>query len=234
MTRGALIVPGLLLALAACVPNSIQPQRTDPAAFAAWADDNGPYQIGVGDEVEIKLPYHAAFNDRVTVGPDGHFTLPLVGDTAAEGRTTVDLARELDLRYGNEFRDPRVQVAIRAYASERVFVGGEVNNAGVYNVPGRVGVLEVLTMANGLMDTAQSHKIVLIRRSPSGRPMMKVIDLSGFVAGASEDVRIHPFDIIFVPKTQIAEVDQFVDQFITRVVPFQRNFNYTLGRQSLD
>jgi hypothetical protein len=36
---------------------------------------------------------------------------------------------------------------------------------------------------------------------------------------------------VFVPKTTIAEVDQWVDQFITRVVPFQRSFNYTVGRQ---
>ncbi|MEJ0069795.1 MAG: hypothetical protein WDO24_14870 [Pseudomonadota bacterium] len=37
---------------------------------------------------------------------------------------------------------------------------------------------------------------------------------------------------MFVPKSTIAEVDLFVEQFITRVLPFERNFNYTLGSQT--
>lgn len=227
----AFCVPALL---AGCVPNAIQPQNTQAVAFAPWTEDNGDYHIGIGDEVEIKLPFHGEFNDRVTVGPDGQVTLPLVGIVRMEGRTVADLTTELDQRFSRDLQDPRVQIAIRAYASERVFVGGEVNNAGLYSIPGRIGVLEAVMMANGFTDTAQSHKVVLIRRGPSGQPMMRVIDVSGFVAGTADDVRVHPLDIIFVPKTTVAEVDQFVDQFITRVLPFQRSFNYTLGKQNLN
>ncbi|MDE1149996.1 MAG: polysaccharide export protein [Azospirillaceae bacterium] len=250
-----LLAVGAIAPLAGCVPNSIQPPdektlaaqtsalRAAPAgrpvragasqaaAFTPWEDEDTDYHIGLGDEVEVKLPFNGEFNDRVTVGPDGQFTLPLVGVVHAEGRTVPDITNELNQRFGHDLRDPRVQVAIRAYASERVFIGGEVNNAGLFNMPGRIGVLEAIAMANGFMETAQSHKVVLIRRAPNGRPMMKIIDISGFVAGTADDVRLHPFDIIFVPKSTIAEVDQWVDQFITRVVPFQRSFNYTLGQQ---
>jgi len=74
----------------------------------------------------------------------------------------ADVTAELNQRFSRDLRDPRVQVAIRAYASERVFVGGEVNNAGLYTIPGRIGVMEAIMMANGFMDTAQSQK------SPSG------------------------------------------------------------------
>ncbi|MBB6253666.1 polysaccharide biosynthesis/export family protein [Nitrospirillum iridis] len=240
-----LLAAGALTPLTACVPNSIQPPddktsvsqvgtpRTgsQAAAFTPWAEDEGDYRIGQGDEVEVKLPFNGEFNDRVTVGPDGQFTLPLVGSVHAEGRTVADITTELNQRFGRDLRDPRAQVAIRAYASQRVFVGGEVNNAGLFSMPGRIGVLEAIAMANGFMETAQSHKVVLIRRAPNGHPMMKIIDIGGFVGGTADDVRLHPFDIVFVPKTSIAEVDQWVDQFITRVVPFQRSFNYTVGRQ---
>ncbi|WP_049974043.1 polysaccharide biosynthesis/export family protein [Azospirillum sp. B4] len=251
MKRSPSLILSLLAtaALAACVPNSIQPpdDRTlaaqaaaqpgagrpgsQVAAFTAWTEEETDYRLGLGDEVEVKLPFNGEFNDRVTVGPDGQFTLPLVGIVHAENRTVADITAELNQRFGRDLKDPRVQVAIRAYASQRVFVGGEVNNAGLFNMPGRIGVIEAIAMANGFMETAQSHKVVLIRRAPNGRPMMKVIDVAGFVGGAADDVRLHPFDIVFVPKTSIAEVDQWVDQFITRVVPFQRNFSYTVGRQ---
>ncbi len=218
-----------LLAGSGCSQNSIQPDRVHPESFASWKDENTDYKIGVGDEVEVKLPYNAEFNDRVTVGPDGQFTLPLVGNVVAEGRTTQELTTELNSRFRGDLRDPRVQVAIRNYASARIFVGGQVNNPGVYYLPRRIGVTEAVFMANGSMDTARMTEVVIIRRNKDGKPMMRTVDVANFVAGSEDDVPLHPFDIVFVPKSSIAELDQFMDQFVTRVVPFQRNFDYTAG-----
>ncbi len=42
------------------------------------------------------------------------------------------------------------------------------------------------------------------------------------------DVPLVAGDIVFVPRSHIAEVNTFVDQFITRVLPFNRNFNYNI------
>ncbi len=62
--------------------------------------------------------------------------------------------------------------------------------------------------------------------------MLRTVDLAKFVAGTEADVPLMGSDIVFVPKSTIAEVDLFVEQFITRVLPFERNFNYTLGSQT--
>ena len=228
--RIALVAFAFALSMTACTENSIQAGKTQPENFSAWVDEGPDYQIGVGDEVEVKLPYNAEFNDRVTVGPDGQFSLPLVGQVTAEGRTVPDLTKELNKRFLSDLRDPRVQVAIRNYASARIFVGGQVNNPGVYYLPRRIGTLEAIAMANGTMDTARMSEVVIIRRNREGKAMMRTVNLVGFVAGSNDDVPLHPFDIVFVPKSSIAELDEFMDQFVTRVVPFQRNFDYSIGQ----
>lgn len=217
--------------LAGCGQTSMQPGKHTTVQFAAWTDDKSEYLIGIGDELEVKLPFNAEFSDRVTVGPDGRFTLVLVGSVRAEGRTVSDLTAELETRYSKDIRYPRVQVTVRNYLSSRFFIGGEVNKPGVYNLQGRMGVMEAVTMANGSMDTARMSRAVIIRRNKDGQPMMRTVDLTSFVQGSENDVPLQALDIVFLPKSTIAELNQFVDQFITRVLPFQRSFVYTLGKQ---
>lgn len=220
-----------VLWLPACVPNVIRPPELAlGSGFTPWSEDGTDYRIGAGDDIEVKLPFNAGYNDRVLVGPDGRFTLPLVGEVQAEGQTVRQLTDDLNRRFAKDLADPRVQVAVRAYASQRVFVGGEVNNPGLYMMPGRIGVMEAILMANGFQDTARTSEVALIRRGPDGTPMLRTIDVDAFVGGKVPDVPLHAFDVVFVPKSTIAEVDQFVDQFINRVVPFQRGFTYTMGR----
>ena len=225
-----LFLSGLLLA--GCGQTSMQADKTSPARFAPWSDEKTEYTVGVGDEVEVKLPYNAEFSDRVTVGPDGRFTLPLIGEVRAEGRTVADLTAELDSRFSRDLRSPRVQVAIRNYASQRVFVGGEVSKPGVYTLQGRIGLLEAIIMANanGTMDTGRMNQVVLIRRSKDGEPMMRTVDLTNFIRGSANDVPLQSSDVVFVPKSTIAELNQFMEQFVTRMIPFQRSFIYTIGK----
>jgi protein involved in polysaccharide export with SLBB domain len=225
-----MLVFGLLLG--GCGQSSMQAGTTTPAQFVPWSEEKTEYAIGVGDEIEVKLPYNAEFSDRVTVGPDGRFTLPLVGEVRAEGRTVADLTAELEVRYSRDLRSPRVQVAIRNYVSQRIFVGGEVSKPGVYTLQGRIGLLEAIIMANanGSLDTARMSQVVLIRRSRDGQPMMRTVDLTNFIRGSANDVPLQSSDVVFVPKTTIAELNQFMDQFVTRMIPFQRSFIYTLGK----
>lgn len=228
----ALMLAAFAAALSGCAANAVRPdpEKSQAAAFAPWVVEDDAYRIGVGDEVEIRLPYNGEYNDRVVVGPDGRFTLPLVGEVIGEGKTVAALTAELEKRFSQDLVRPRVTVAIRNYASQRFFVGGEVNNGGLFTLPGRIGVMEAILMANGFMDTARTSEVALIRRSRDGKPMMRTVDVAAFVAGSAPDVPLRAFDIVFAPKSTIAEVNLFVEQFINRVVPFQRGFTYTMGQ----
>ena len=60
--------------------------------------------------------------------------------------------------------------------------------------------------------------------------MMRTVDLRGLLEGRLIDIPIVQGDIIFVPRSRIAEVNLWVAQFIEGVVPFQRVFQYSITR----
>jgi protein involved in polysaccharide export with SLBB domain len=74
--------------------------------------------------------------------------------------------------------------------------------------------------------------VVLIRRDRSDHPMLRVVDLKGFVEGSDDrpDVPLVAGDIVFVPRNEISEVDMWIDQFITRFLPFNRSFSYAFNK----
>jgi hypothetical protein len=83
------------------------------------------------------------------------------------------------------------------------------------------------------------NEVVLIRRAPGNRPMLRLVNVQGFIqsggAGAATldgDVPLHPGDIVYVPKSRIGEVNQWVDQYLNRLVPFQKTFSYAVNRSS--
>jgi protein involved in polysaccharide export with SLBB domain len=126
-----------------------------------------------------------------------------------------------------------VQVLVRGFASQRVFVGGEVNSPGIYPIPGRVGIAEIVMLANGFRDTARQDSVVLIRRRSDGLPMLRVVNVSRFMGGQDGgDIPLSGSDIVFVPKSSIAEVNLFIEQYVNRVLPFNRNFSYTINRNT--
>ncbi|MFM7142475.1 MAG: sugar transporter, partial [Alphaproteobacteria bacterium] len=63
--------------------------------------------------------------------------------------------------------------------------------------------------------------VLLIRRGPYGRPRGESIDLEMVENGTDpqQDVMLRPYDIVFVPKSRIAEVNTFVELYVTRNLP---------------
>ncbi|WP_051543076.1 polysaccharide biosynthesis/export family protein [Acetobacter papayae] len=92
-------------------------------------------------------------------------------------------------------------------------------------------VLQAITAAGGLMDTARTGEVVVIRRSPDGRPMLRSVNLTALIrrADPQQSVALQPSDTIFVPETSSVEADQWVDRYITRIVPFNQSINYNVG-----
>jgi protein involved in polysaccharide export with SLBB domain len=114
----------------------------------------------------------------------------------------------------------------------KVLVGGEVRNPGVFDYSGRIGVVEALFTAGGFETTANRSEVVLIRRSEENQPMLKVIDVSAILGGkgTEADVPLQQYDIVYVPKSAVAEVGDWVDLYINRILPFNRGFSYSLNK----
>ena len=222
----------VLTTLSACSHTWVQSEYQKPQGFATWSEAPvTAYRIQPGDDLSIVLPFNAELNYRGPVAPDGTLTMPFAGSIQAGGLTTVELANSLDKVLANNgvTSNARASVGI-AQSAGRVFVGGQVKQPGEIALHAGMSVMQAIIAAQGLLDTARSHEVVLIRRSPDGRPMVRTIDLDAFThrGDPSQDVVLQATDTIFVPKSSIAEVDQWVDQNLNQAIPFSKGFSYSI------
>jgi polysaccharide export outer membrane protein len=195
--------------------------------YATWSEDEPLYRLFPGDEMDVAFPSAPELNKTVVVQPDGRIFLPLVSPQMAAGRSGPELEAALSQVYANQLLRPDVTVTVRAQPL-KVFVGGEVGKPGVYDMVGDMDALRAIISAGGYTTSAKPSQVVIIRRSRDGRPMMRTVDLGRALKGKSgaELVPLRRFDIIYVPKTGLAEVADFMT-LIRNALPIQ--FSYALG-----
>ncbi len=198
--------------------------------YATWSAAEPPYRLYPGDEIEVQVVSAPELTKTVTVQPDGRISLPLLAPVQVADRTLVDAERLIAQAYASQLLSPRVDIAVRA-APLKVFVGGEVDKPGVYDMPGDINALQAVIMAGGFKSSAKRGQVVIIRRGPDGRAMMRTANLVRAVSdpGLTDVVPLRRFDVVYVPRTRIAEAGIFVQQYFRDINPVQFGFNYTIG-----
>jgi protein involved in polysaccharide export with SLBB domain len=190
------------------------------------------YRIQRGDELEIRAFRISELDDSVVVREDGKISLALLDDVAAAGLTPEALALDLRRGYAPSFRDPRITVIVRKFGRQSVYVGGEVDRPSLIPLRHRMSSIKAIFQAGGFRNTARlTHVIVL--RDAGGRPERIDLDAKKILRGEAPDLPLEPFDVVFVPKSRVARANQFVEQYITGVLPMRLQgayqFTYLTG-----
>ena len=237
LRRSLLLFTGLALAGCATAPGDSNPARAKVAReaafpnipYATWSQDEPAYRFYPGDEIELTVPSAPELNKTLTVQPDGRIAAPLVGPVMAADRTTEDLQVELSQAYSTQLLRPEIQIAAKA-APLKVFVGGEVGNPGVYDMTGDSDALRAVIQAGDFKSSADRGEVIVIRRGPGGRAMMRRANLLGGLRNPAADlVPLRRFDIVYVPRSGVSAAGIFVQQYLRDLVPVQ--FSYALGQQ---
>lgn len=223
----------LTACLTACTHTWVDTKHQQPANFATWVDtpQGTAYNLQPGDDLSVVLPFNGELNYKGRVSPDGTFTMPFVGTVPAGGRTAAQLAYTINKTLATNGITANAFATVSIVQSTaHVFVGGQVAKPGEIPLTAGMSVMQAVTAAQGLLDTARTGEIVLIRRSPDGRPMLRTIDLDKLTqqGDPAQDIVLQSSDTIFVPKSSIAEVDQWVDQYMNKALPFSRTLNYDI------
>jgi polysaccharide export outer membrane protein len=217
------IVLGLALFTAACAPNTvINPAPLTKFEETARLAPQAEYLIGVGDTLDIKFMYNPELNElAVPVRPDGRISLQLANDVKAANLTPNQLRTMLAEKYSAELRKPEVAVIVRTFTGNKVFVDGEVLFPGLIEVKGATTLMQAISQARGLRESARLSNIIVIRKDADGKAMSTNIDMRKIIDGTdlSQDIYLMPYDIVYVPKSTIANINKFVDEYINRVAP---------------
>ncbi len=225
-----------LAALAACspVPN-LPPAPAEPPPDTGYVNSSSlaPYRIQVGDVLAIRLMLNPELNEEMTVRPDGHISTTVVRDEVAYGRTIPELTAALVQDYSSQLRNPRLTVVVRSFAPTRTYVAGEVANPGEFITVGPTLTLsQAIARAGGLKEmTGDEHNVFIIRRGPNDVPQFLSVRYNAVMWGhdPSADVRLAPYDVVFVPRSGIAEVYRFFNQYLLQFVPVSWGFSYLVN-----
>lgn len=233
LAAGAMLVSACAAPPAPALPFGDQARPTrgfSEIPYATWSEAEPAYRLYPGDLIDVSAPSAPELARSLTVQPDGRISLPLVGSVMAADRSVPELEAILAAAYSRDLRDPRIEVSVKQASPLKIFVGGEVRNPGVYDMPGDIDALQGVLLAGGFLPTARRGEVVLIRRSPDGRPMMRTLDLKRAVFNPSggAPTPLRRFDIVYVPKSAIGEIDQFVNLYLVQTLPVQ--FSYAVGK----
>src|SRR5436190_2593093 len=169
MPRLNIVVP-LLLAAAGAAEAQVGVKPAVPAAAAATTASAVPtvpvtpdYVIGPDDLLSIVFWRDKDMSADVAVRPDGKISLPVVNEVFASGLTAEQLRARITEAASKFVTDPTVSVVVKAINSRKVFITGMVGKPGDYSIPGRTTVLQLIAMAGGLHEFADSKNITINR-----------------------------------------------------------------------
>jgi protein involved in polysaccharide export with SLBB domain len=179
------------------------------------------YRIGILDELEIRVRYHERLNGVVKVRPDGRITLEDIGDVYVAEMTPSELDGFITKAYSAVVHAPEVTVIVRSFAGLAVYVLGEVDRPGIVELKPKMTVLQALAAASGPIRGANLSSVVLLRRDTAGALKATRLNLkrSAIKHGAYEDLYVQPEDIVYVPKSFIANVNDFLTQVYDGLFP---------------
>jgi len=156
-------------------------------------------RIGPLDAVSVTVFEAKALGvSHARVDAAGDLTLPLIGEVRAAGRTPTELADDIAQRLAARYlQSPHVVVTIAEAVSQKVTVEGSVNEAGVFELKGRTGLMEAVARAKGESRTANPHRVAIVR-VVDGAPRAAKFDLTVIRAGRARDPEVIAGDTVVV------------------------------------
>jgi polysaccharide export outer membrane protein len=176
------------------------------ANFVSENEGPGPeYVVGPLDSLEIFVWRNPELSSHVTVRPDGRFSVPLIDDMVATGKTPTQLARDLEKKLSSYIQSPIVTVIVSGFQgpfSQQVRVVGQA--AKPQSIPYRANMtlLDVMIAVGGLTDFAAGNRASLVRHEGNTQKEygLHIDDL--LKAGDSKaNVSIMPGDVIVIPES---------------------------------
>jgi polysaccharide export outer membrane protein len=155
------------------------------------------YVIGPGDTVVVQIYGKENAERELVVSREGEIPFPGIGPIRVAGLTFSQMEREIKTRVAKRLIGISVSVTLGRLRTVRVFVLGEVERPGSYNVSGFSTMTNVLIASGGIKSIGSLRDIQLKRGGKTvGRMDLYDLLLNG---DSRSDSRLLAGDAIFVP-----------------------------------
>jgi polysaccharide biosynthesis/export protein len=175
-----------------------------PEAPAAVASADYSYVIGAGDNLNIIVWRNPELSLSVPVRPDGKVSAPLVDELVAQGKTSAEVARDIEKKLSTYVRDPVVTVIVTSFVgpySEQIRVVGEAAKPQFLPYKQKMTLLDVMIAVGGLTDFADGNGATILRGADGNKQY--AVRLKDLIkrGDVSANVEMRPGDILIIPQS---------------------------------
>jgi polysaccharide biosynthesis/export protein len=171
------------------------------------------------------------------ISPDGRISFPIIGAMQVQGFTVSQVEKTINEGYAKQVRNLKITLILLEIHHPKLYVLGEVERPGAYDIASVPNVMNALTLAGGFRRSGELEEIAVFRNEGLERPISFKVDLKrALKAGVSlTNIKLKPGDIIYVPKTRLDERNDIIEKVFTRgiwaVVPFSTSLgaSYSLN-----
>ena len=173
-----------------------------PAPVSAASSDYN-YIVGPGDTLNIIVWRNSDLSLTVPVRPDGKLSTPLVDELVVQGKSTIEIARDIEKVLAKYVRDPVVTVVATGFVgpySEQIRVVGQAARPQFLPYKQKMTLLDVMIAVGGLTDFADGNGATILRTSEGNkRYSVRLKDLikNGDI---SRNVEMLPGDVLIIPQ----------------------------------
>jgi len=174
-----------------------------------------------GDRVHVQPLAAPELEATATIQPDGSVDLPEIGRVQLAGLTLQRAKAILRMRYGAILKDPELVLEVERVAPLGVYVTGEVRQPGRVTFTSGLTLSRAIILAGGPTPTAKLTSVRILRKLAEGQVRWFDVNLKKTLEGKDDyaDPLLTPDDVVVVPPSTIARIEQFVDRYIDGLLP---------------
>jgi polysaccharide export outer membrane protein len=191
------------------------------------------------DELKKAITTAARGQSKIApVTPDGRISFPLIGGMQVQGFTVAQVEKAINESYAKQVRNLNITLILLEIHHPKLYVLGEVEKPGAYDIASVPNVLNALTLSGGFKKSGELEEIAVFRNEGLERPIAFKVDIkTALKTGiALTNIKLKPGDIIYVPKTRLDERNDTIEKIFTKgiyaILPFTTSFgvSYNLNQ----
>lgn len=178
------------------------------------------YILGIDDIIYVSVGQHPEWSGNFTIKPDGTIFIMGLGSIKVEGLIKEGAEVMITSVVEKYINNAKVIVDIIKYASQTIYVLGEVNRPGKIITEGkRLKLRDAIIMAGLPTRFGVTTRVYVISPTSFGKPKQQVINLYRILyrGETTRDIQLNPGDIVYVPQSLLGKISDFFSALLSPI-----------------